>query len=81
MLSVVLDSTGRLIEFQAVPTQVITDTAPPRAPDWTPLFEAAGLDLSVVFTGAAAMVAARLRRHAGRVGGPVDRPAGAASSH
>jgi serine/threonine-protein kinase len=43
MLSVVLDTQGRLTQFTAVPPQV--DEAPATGTtDWTPLFEAAGLD-------------------------------------
>jgi len=46
MRSLVIDSTGRLIEFQAVPPQVTPETEPAVAPDWRPLFEAAGLDMT-----------------------------------
>jgi hypothetical protein len=35
---------GRLIEFTAVPPQLDTSTDPAPAPDWGPLFAAAGLD-------------------------------------
>jgi predicted Ser/Thr protein kinase len=35
---------GRLTEFTAVPPQVDTSTDPAPAPDWVPLFAAAGLD-------------------------------------
>jgi serine/threonine-protein kinase len=46
MRSIGLDSTGRLIEFQAVPPQVTPENEPAPAPDWRPLFEAAGLDMA-----------------------------------
>jgi hypothetical protein len=46
MRSIGLDSTGRLIEFQAVPPQVTPENEPAAAPDWRPLFEAAGLDMA-----------------------------------
>jgi hypothetical protein len=42
--SLLLDSTGRLLEFQAVPPQVSPESEP--APDWRPLFDAAGLDMT-----------------------------------
>jgi len=47
MASVAVDSTGRLIELQAVPPQISTDEdgAPP-TPPWRALFDAAGLDMS-----------------------------------
>jgi predicted Ser/Thr protein kinase len=46
MRSIGLDSTGRLLEFQAVPPQVTPENEPAAAPDWRPLFEAAGLDMA-----------------------------------
>ena len=46
MRSLMLDSTGRLLEFQAVPPQVSQESEPAPAPDWRPLFEAAGLDMT-----------------------------------
>src|SRR5262245_53976804 len=46
MLLVWLDPSGRLVEFHAVPPQVDPDMAASPAPDWAPLFEAAGLPLS-----------------------------------
>ena len=46
MVSVGLDSTGRLLEFQAVPPQISPESEPAPAPDWRPLFEAAGLDMN-----------------------------------
>ena len=48
MRSLLLDSTGRLLEFQAVPPQVSTEreATPSPAPDWRPLFDAAGLDMA-----------------------------------
>jgi predicted Ser/Thr protein kinase len=46
MRSMALDSTGRLLEFQAVPPQVTPENEPATAPDWRPLFEAAGLDMA-----------------------------------
>jgi hypothetical protein len=45
MVSMILDSRGRLVEFYAVPPQVETpDTAAPPAPDWNALFTAADLN-------------------------------------
>jgi len=46
MLLVWLDPSGRLVEFHAVPPQVDPDMAAAPAPNWAPLFEAAGLSLS-----------------------------------
>jgi hypothetical protein len=46
MTSLLIDSTGRLIEFQAVPPQISADDGVPPAPPWRALFEAAGLDMS-----------------------------------
>jgi serine/threonine-protein kinase len=43
MFQVSEDAEGRLISFSAVPPQEI-DSAPARAVDWAPLFQAAGLD-------------------------------------
>jgi serine/threonine-protein kinase len=52
MRSVTLDTRGRLNEFHAIPPQVDRPDSSPAAPDWKPLFDAAGLDLSA-FTAAA----------------------------
>jgi hypothetical protein len=52
MRSVMLDTRGRLNEFHAIPPQVDRPDSSPAAPDWKPLFDAAGLDLSA-FTAAA----------------------------
>jgi serine/threonine-protein kinase len=47
MTSILLDSTGRMIEFQAVPPQVSEDNiAADTPPAWRPLFDAAGLDMT-----------------------------------
>ncbi|MFN7995086.1 MAG: serine/threonine-protein kinase [Bryobacteraceae bacterium] len=46
MLMVVLDPQGRLVEFDATPPQVYASTGASVAPDWRPLFTAAGLDPS-----------------------------------
>jgi predicted Ser/Thr protein kinase len=47
MTSILLDSTGRMVEFQAVPPQVSAgDDGTPPAPAWKALFDAAGLDMS-----------------------------------
>lgn len=46
MRSLMLDSTGRLLEFQAVPPQVSQESEPAPTPDWRPLFAAAGLDMA-----------------------------------
>ena len=37
---------GRLIEFHAIPSQIDPDGAVAPAPDWAPLFSAAGLTMS-----------------------------------
>ena len=47
MVSVVVDMGGRLVGFQAVPPQrdsPVSAVSPAPAPDWSPLFSAAGLD-------------------------------------
>jgi hypothetical protein len=46
MRLVILDTKGRLVQFQAVPPQRDTDTAPAPAPNWRSLFDAAGLDIT-----------------------------------
>lgn len=46
MVKTVLDSRGRLLDFEAVPPQVQQGTAAPQQVDWTPLFAAANLDPS-----------------------------------
>jgi predicted Ser/Thr protein kinase len=47
MTSILLDSTGRMVEFQAVPPQVSAgDDGTPPEPAWKALFDAAGLDMS-----------------------------------
>jgi len=46
MQTVVTDTRGRLVEFQAVPPAFEPDTGPAPAPQWKPLFTAAGLDLA-----------------------------------
>ncbi len=43
MTMVIVDMRGRLVHFAAVPPQVDNSTEAPPAPDWTPLFAAAGL--------------------------------------
>jgi len=45
MTLIVLDLSGRMVRFQAVPPQVDASAAPTTAPDPAPLFAAAGLDL------------------------------------
>jgi len=45
MVSLMLDTEGRLTQFNAVPPQV-DDTPDASAVNWTPLFEAAGLEFS-----------------------------------
>jgi serine/threonine-protein kinase len=44
MLEAILDSEGRLVEFQAQPPSETQTQDPPRLPDWSRLFAAAGLD-------------------------------------
>jgi serine/threonine protein kinase len=46
MTAVTLDTAGHLIHFEAVPPQLNTPAASVLAPDWQPLFSAAGLQLS-----------------------------------
>ena len=49
MVNLALDARGNLMRLRAVPPQVETKGAsaePPTAPDWKPLFAAAGLDLA-----------------------------------
>ena len=41
---VFLSPNGRLVHFEAVPPQVDDANGPARAPDWAPLFAAAGMD-------------------------------------
>ena len=44
MINLQLDPQGRLLYFQAIPPQKDSISAAPAAPDWNPLFAAAGLD-------------------------------------
>src|SRR4051812_42048655 len=47
MTSILIDSTGRLIEFQAVPPQISADgDRAPSPPPWRALFDAARLDMA-----------------------------------
>jgi serine/threonine-protein kinase len=46
MVSMILDPRGRLVEFQAVPPQVIPNESAAARPDWAPLFAEAGLDFA-----------------------------------
>ncbi len=46
MRTVLLDPQGRLISLQAVPPQLADAAAPAKAPDWSVLFQAAGLDMN-----------------------------------
>jgi predicted Ser/Thr protein kinase len=46
MTLVMVDMQGRMIEFQAVPSQFESDPAPVTTPRWEALFDAAGLQLS-----------------------------------
>ncbi|MBL8187953.1 MAG: serine/threonine protein kinase [Acidobacteria bacterium] len=46
MVSMILDPRGRLVEFQAVPPQVVPQESAKAEPDWTPLFAEAGLDFT-----------------------------------
>ena len=50
MRMVCLDPHGRLLEFQALPPQVEEGQPSTAAPDWQPLFDAAGLTRSPRFT-------------------------------
>ena len=44
MINLLLDPSGHLVEFHAMPPEVDTNPASPNPPDWTQLFAAAGLD-------------------------------------
>jgi hypothetical protein len=46
MIRLMLDSDGRLIDFQARPPALSGATVDLRSPDWTPLFDVSGLDQS-----------------------------------
>ncbi len=46
MISMILDPRGRLVEFQAVPPQVISGKDDSAQPDWKLLFAEAGMDLA-----------------------------------
>src|SRR6185369_2525958 len=46
MTNVVLDTRGRLIKFLRVPPQVHNPATPASTPEWSLLFNAAGLDIS-----------------------------------
>lgn len=46
MVSLILDLRGRLVEFQAVPPQVISRNGDSAQPDWKSLFAEAGMDLA-----------------------------------
>jgi serine/threonine-protein kinase len=46
MVGLTLDMRGRLLGFEAVPPQVMDRDAPPAPPDWSKLFNEAGLDIS-----------------------------------
>ncbi|MBS1790712.1 MAG: serine/threonine protein kinase [Acidobacteria bacterium] len=46
MVGMILDPRGRLVEFQAVPPQVISTESAVAQPDWKPLFTEAGLDFA-----------------------------------
>src|SRR5215467_212855 len=46
MISVFLDSQGRLLLFKRIPPEYDPPTGSSPPPDWSPLFSAAGLDLS-----------------------------------
>ncbi len=46
MTLVMVDTLGRMIEFQAVPSQFESDPAPATTPRWEALFDAAGLQMS-----------------------------------
>ncbi|MGC2890942.1 MAG: serine/threonine-protein kinase [Candidatus Acidiferrum sp.] len=52
MITVVTDSQGRLISFKRVPPERDPPDGSPAAPDWSPLFAAAGLD-QAAFSAAA----------------------------
>ena len=74
MTSILLDSTGRMIEFQAVPPQVSADDdGTPPAPAWKALFDARRPRHVDVHAGDTAVVAAGFRRHSSGVGGAAHR--------
>ncbi len=45
MINVSLDARGRLIAFMTVPNQAIKKSAEPQTPEWSKLFDEAGLDI------------------------------------
>ncbi|HEX7286542.1 MAG TPA: serine/threonine-protein kinase [Candidatus Angelobacter sp.] len=46
MINLLLDTSGRLLYFQAIPPQLDDSAVPPKPVNWKPLFTAAGLDPS-----------------------------------
>jgi serine/threonine-protein kinase len=62
MTLVILDASGRLAEFIAVPPPVESSEGPRPATDWTVLFEAAGLDVSA-FTSSTPTVVPPVHAH------------------
>ena len=46
MINLMLDTSGRLVDFQALPPEQEASPAPAKPVDWSPLFAAAGLDVS-----------------------------------
>ena len=69
-----LDRAADRVPGGAAAGQRRTKRAAAGAADGEPLFDAAGLDMSTFTPVHAAMVAARLRRHARGLGGAADRP-------
>ena len=66
MVLVVLDTKGRLLEFEAVPPQTDPKGSAP-APDWGPLIAATGARDGGAQAGGAGVGSRRLRRHSCRV--------------
>ena len=46
MINLMVDTSGRLVFFQALPPEIDESSAPAKPMDWKPLFAAAGLDVS-----------------------------------
>ena len=46
MASVVLDTRGQLVEFEAVPAQIDSEPSPAASPNWAVLFSEAGLNIA-----------------------------------
>ena len=62
MVNLMLDTSGRLVFFQALPAEVDDTPAPVKPMDWNPLFTAAGLATCKISVDRSAMdLASQLR--------------------